>query len=69
MIATGCGDKNIRIYYLATSSENPLKVYTGENFIIIIMLVCWKTDKIYRNNLILFLFLIASRAYSKGIPG
>lgn len=29
MIATGCEDKNVRVYYLATSSEQPLKVFTG----------------------------------------
>uniref|UniRef100_A0A8C2JQ86 WD repeat-containing protein 17 n=1 Tax=Cyprinus carpio TaxID=7962 RepID=A0A8C2JQ86_CYPCA len=29
MIATGCEDKNVRVYYLATSSDQPLKVFTG----------------------------------------
>lgn len=29
MIATGCEDKNVRVYYLATSSNQPLKVFTG----------------------------------------
>lgn len=29
MIATGCEDKNVRVYYLATSSEQPLKIFTG----------------------------------------
>lgn len=29
MIATGCEDKNVRVYYLATSSEQPLKVFSG----------------------------------------
>ncbi|XP_044537602.1 WD repeat-containing protein 17 [Gracilinanus agilis] len=29
MIATGCEDKNVRVYYLATNSDQPLKVFTG----------------------------------------
>ncbi|XP_043560687.1 WD repeat-containing protein 17 isoform X4 [Chiloscyllium plagiosum] len=29
MIATGCEDKSVRVYYLATSSDQPLKVFTG----------------------------------------
>ncbi|MBN3284063.1 WDR17 protein, partial [Polyodon spathula] len=29
MIATGCEDTNVRVYYLATSSDQPLKVFTG----------------------------------------
>ncbi|KAI7810539.1 WD repeat-containing protein 17 isoform X2 [Triplophysa rosa] len=29
MIATGCEDKNVRVYYLATSSDQPLKVFPG----------------------------------------
>uniref|UniRef100_A0A8C5PQP5 WD repeat domain 17 n=2 Tax=Leptobrachium leishanense TaxID=445787 RepID=A0A8C5PQP5_9ANUR len=29
MIATGCEDKNVRVYYVATSSDQPLKVFTG----------------------------------------
>ncbi|XP_012879240.1 PREDICTED: WD repeat-containing protein 17 [Dipodomys ordii] len=29
MIATGCEDKNVRIYYAATSSDQPLKVFSG----------------------------------------
>uniref|UniRef100_A0A3P9N8S1 WD repeat domain 17 n=1 Tax=Poecilia reticulata TaxID=8081 RepID=A0A3P9N8S1_POERE len=29
MIATGCEDRNVRVYYLATSSDQPLKVFTG----------------------------------------
>ncbi|XP_061535832.1 WD repeat-containing protein 17 isoform X1 [Phycodurus eques] len=29
MIATGCEDKNVRVYYLATSSDQPLKVFNG----------------------------------------
>lgn len=29
MIATGCEDKNVRVYYLATSSDQPLKVFAG----------------------------------------
>ncbi|XP_048365467.1 WD repeat-containing protein 17 isoform X2 [Sphaerodactylus townsendi] len=29
MIATGCEDKNVRVYYLATSSDQPLKVFSG----------------------------------------
>uniref|UniRef100_A0A3Q3X003 Gem-associated protein 5 TPR domain-containing protein n=1 Tax=Mola mola TaxID=94237 RepID=A0A3Q3X003_MOLML len=29
MIATGCEDKNVRVYYLATSSDQPLKVFIG----------------------------------------
>nr|XP_032812535.1 WD repeat-containing protein 17 isoform X1 [Petromyzon marinus] len=29
MIATGCEDRSVRVYYLATSSEQPLKVFTG----------------------------------------
>ncbi|XP_069796992.1 WD repeat-containing protein 17 [Narcine bancroftii] len=29
MIATGCEDKNVRVYYLATSSDQPLKIFTG----------------------------------------
>lgn len=31
MIATGCEDKNVRVYYLATSSDQPLKVFTGHS--------------------------------------
>ncbi|ROI47932.1 WD repeat-containing protein 17 [Anabarilius grahami] len=27
--APGCEDKNVRVYYLATSSDQPLKVFTG----------------------------------------
>uniref|UniRef100_A0A8C6XLS3 WD repeat domain 17 n=1 Tax=Naja naja TaxID=35670 RepID=A0A8C6XLS3_NAJNA len=29
MIATGCEDKNVRVYYLATSSDQPLKLFSG----------------------------------------
>lgn len=29
MIATGCEDKDVRVYYVATSSEQPLKVFSG----------------------------------------
>ncbi|XP_058497432.1 WD repeat-containing protein 17 isoform X3 [Solea solea] len=29
MIATGCEDKSVRVYYLATSSDQPLKVFSG----------------------------------------
>ncbi|XP_066878660.1 WD repeat-containing protein 17 isoform X6 [Kogia breviceps] len=29
MIATGCEDKNVRVYYVATSSNQPLKVFSG----------------------------------------
>ncbi|XP_036009923.1 WD repeat-containing protein 17 isoform X11 [Mus musculus] len=29
MIATGCEDKNIRVFYVATSSNQPLKVFSG----------------------------------------
>ncbi|KAM4836670.1 WD repeat-containing protein 17 isoform 4-T4 [Thomomys bottae] len=29
MIATGCEDKNVRIYYVATNSDQPLKVFSG----------------------------------------
>ncbi|XP_065550951.1 WD repeat-containing protein 17 isoform X3 [Lathamus discolor] len=29
MIATGCEDKNVRVFYLATSSDQPLKVFAG----------------------------------------
>uniref|UniRef100_A0A8C5S7X5 Gem-associated protein 5 TPR domain-containing protein n=1 Tax=Laticauda laticaudata TaxID=8630 RepID=A0A8C5S7X5_LATLA len=29
MIATGCEDKHVRVYYLATSSDQPLKVFSG----------------------------------------
>uniref|UniRef100_A0A5F9DRV2 WD repeat domain 17 n=1 Tax=Oryctolagus cuniculus TaxID=9986 RepID=A0A5F9DRV2_RABIT len=29
MIATGCEDKNVRVYYVATSSDQPLKVFSG----------------------------------------
>ncbi|XP_077158539.1 WD repeat-containing protein 17 isoform X3 [Paroedura picta] len=29
MIATGCEDRNVRVYYLATSSDQPLKVFSG----------------------------------------
>ncbi|XP_035308719.1 WD repeat-containing protein 17 isoform X7 [Cricetulus griseus] len=29
MIATGCEDKNVRVFYVATSSNQPLKVFTG----------------------------------------
>ncbi|KAK7820829.1 hypothetical protein U0070_024787, partial [Myodes glareolus] len=29
MIATGCEDKNVRIFYVATSSNQPLKVFSG----------------------------------------
>ena len=30
MLATGCEDKCVRIYYLATNSDQPLKVFTGK---------------------------------------
>ncbi|XP_016074649.1 PREDICTED: WD repeat-containing protein 17 [Miniopterus natalensis] len=29
MIATGCEDRSIRVYYVATSSDQPLKVFSG----------------------------------------
>ncbi|XP_077983757.1 WD repeat-containing protein 17-like [Glandiceps talaboti] len=29
MIATGCEDGNVRVYYIATTSDQPLKVFTG----------------------------------------
>ncbi|EPY85782.1 hypothetical protein CB1_000350073 [Camelus ferus] len=29
MIATGCEDRNVRVYYVATSSDQPLKVFSG----------------------------------------
>ncbi|XP_027624259.1 WD repeat-containing protein 17 isoform X3 [Tupaia chinensis] len=29
MIATGCEDKNVRVYYVATNSDQPLKVFSG----------------------------------------
>ncbi|XP_034375964.1 WD repeat-containing protein 17 isoform X7 [Arvicanthis niloticus] len=29
MIATGCEDKNVRVFYVATSSNQPLKVFSG----------------------------------------
>ncbi|XP_019507276.1 PREDICTED: WD repeat-containing protein 17 [Hipposideros armiger] len=29
MIATGCEDKNVRVYYVATSSDQPLKIFSG----------------------------------------
>ncbi|ELT94041.1 hypothetical protein CAPTEDRAFT_222827 [Capitella teleta] len=29
MLATGCDDKNVRVYYLATSNDQPLKVFSG----------------------------------------
>ncbi|XP_051025565.1 WD repeat-containing protein 17 [Acomys russatus] len=29
MIATGCEDKNVRVFYVATSSSQPLKVFSG----------------------------------------
>ena len=29
MIATACEDKKIRIFYLTSSSVNPLKVFSG----------------------------------------
>ena len=31
MLATGCEDKNIRVYYLTTSNDQPLKVFTGNS--------------------------------------
>ena len=31
MIATGCEDKNVRVFYLATTSDQPLKVFSGES--------------------------------------
>ncbi|XP_028305170.1 WD repeat-containing protein 17 isoform X2 [Gouania willdenowi] len=31
MIATGCEDANVRVYYLATSSDQPLKVFSGHS--------------------------------------
>ena len=34
MLATGCEDKNVRVYYTATSSEHPLKVFTGHTLMI-----------------------------------
>jgi len=30
MLATGCEDKNVRVFYTATNSENPLKVFSGK---------------------------------------
>ena len=32
MLATGCEDKNVRVFYLATNSEQPLKVFSGINW-------------------------------------
>uniref|UniRef100_A0A3Q2HD06 WD repeat domain 17 n=1 Tax=Equus caballus TaxID=9796 RepID=A0A3Q2HD06_HORSE len=29
MIATGCEDKSVRVYYVATSSDQPLKMFSG----------------------------------------
>ncbi|KAM7111640.1 WD repeat-containing protein 17 isoform 2-T2 [Molossus nigricans] len=29
MIATGCEDRSVRVYYVATSSDQPLKVFSG----------------------------------------
>ena len=31
MIATGCEDKCVRVYYLATTTDQPLKVFTGNH--------------------------------------
>ena len=30
MLATGCGDKNVRVYYAATSTDQPMKVFSGK---------------------------------------
>ncbi|CAH1267956.1 WDR17 [Branchiostoma lanceolatum] len=29
MLATGCEDKNVRVFYLATNSDQPLKIFSG----------------------------------------
>lgn len=29
ILATGCADKNVRVFYLVTNSEKPVKVYSG----------------------------------------
>ena len=29
MLVTGCGDMKVRVYYIPTSSDSPLKVFTG----------------------------------------
>lgn len=34
MLATGCEDKNVRVYYLPASTDMPLKVFTGKNLVI-----------------------------------
>ena len=31
-LATGCGDKNVRVYYAATSTDQPMKVFSGEYY-------------------------------------
>jgi hypothetical protein len=30
MLATGCDDKRVRIYYLATATDQPLKIFSGK---------------------------------------
>ena len=32
MLATGCDDKNVRVYYAATSTDQPMKVFSGEYY-------------------------------------
>lgn len=31
MIATSCEDKNIRIFYIAASTDQPLKIFKGKS--------------------------------------
>ena len=31
MLATGCEDGNVRVYYIATATDHPLKVFTGHS--------------------------------------
>lgn len=37
MLATGCEDKNVRVYYLATSTDQALKVFSGMQMSIALM--------------------------------
>lgn len=32
MIATGCEDKCVRVYYVAASTDLPLKIFSGKDY-------------------------------------
>ena len=37
MLVTGCGDMKVRVYYIPTSSDSPLKVFTGNTKFIFVI--------------------------------